>query len=234
MLDSGELVSDELTTELVQERLSADDTAQASCSMGTEEPRTGGGAGAWLAGGTRPRHHSLLRSRGRHRNRASTGSRVAEGRTDDTPDVIARRLALYHEQTEPVVEHYRATGNLVTLHAVRPIDDGLRRDRLALGDAIEVRRVIIRKGPEEIERIARAGDLSAATIIHVGQALRPGITTGELDRIAEDFIVGRGGIATSKGYPGAVCPFPGAICISRNDVVVHGIPGSTSSPKAIS
>ncbi len=86
--------------------------------------------------------------------------------------------------------------------------------------------MIIRKGPEEIERIARAGDLSAATIIHVGQALRPGITTGELDRIAEDFIVGRGGIATSKGYPGAVCPFPGAICISRNDVVVHGIPGA--------
>jgi methionyl aminopeptidase len=85
--------------------------------------------------------------------------------------------------------------------------------------------VIIRKGPEEIERIARAGELSAATIIHVGKALRPGITTGELDVLAEEFIVGRGGIATSKGYPGSVCPFPGAICISRNEVVVHGIPG---------
>jgi methionyl aminopeptidase len=85
--------------------------------------------------------------------------------------------------------------------------------------------MIIRKSAAEIERIARAGELSAATILHVGEHLRPGVTTGELDRVAEDFIVGRGGIPTSKGYPGSVCPFPGAICISLNEVVVHGIPG---------
>jgi adenylate kinase len=46
-----------------------------------------------------------------------------EGRTDDTPAAIDARLANYHEKTEPVVDHYRASGNLVQVHAVRPIED---------------------------------------------------------------------------------------------------------------
>ncbi len=82
--------------------------------------------------------------------------------------------------------------------------------------------MIIRKGPEEIERIARAGDLVAATIAHVGSRLRPGITTGELDEIAGSFIASNGGTSASKGYHGT---YPAEICISPNDVVVHGIPG---------
>jgi adenylate kinase len=45
-----------------------------------------------------------------------------ERRTDDTPEVIARRLALYHEQTEPLVEHYRSSGKVVGIHAERSID----------------------------------------------------------------------------------------------------------------
>jgi methionyl aminopeptidase len=81
--------------------------------------------------------------------------------------------------------------------------------------------MIIRKSPRELERIARAGHIVAETISHVGEQLAPGITTLELDEIAERFIVGRGGIPTSKGYNG----YPAAICISPNDVIVHGIPG---------
>ena len=46
-----------------------------------------------------------------------------ENRPDDTPDVIARRLAIYHSDTEPIVEHYRATGKLVPLHAERTINE---------------------------------------------------------------------------------------------------------------
>lgn len=46
-----------------------------------------------------------------------------EGRTDDRPDAIDRRLHAYHEQTEPVVDHYLATGNLVKMHAERSIDE---------------------------------------------------------------------------------------------------------------
>jgi adenylate kinase len=47
----------------------------------------------------------------------------AEGRPDDTPEVIAERLRTYHEQTEPIVEHYRVTGRLVPLHADRSIEE---------------------------------------------------------------------------------------------------------------
>ena len=82
--------------------------------------------------------------------------------------------------------------------------------------------MIIRKGPEEIDRIARAGDLVAATIAHVGDHLRPGITTGELDDIAGVFITDHGGTSASKGYHGT---YPAEICISPNSMVVHGIPG---------
>jgi methionyl aminopeptidase len=69
--------------------------------------------------------------------------------------------------------------------------------------------------------MARAGELVADTITLLGEHLQPGITTGELDRIAEDFIREHGGVPTSKGYRG----FPAATCISPNAMVVHGIPG---------
>ena len=82
--------------------------------------------------------------------------------------------------------------------------------------------MIVRKSDREIEQIAAAGRVAADTVLHVGQHLEPGVTTGELDRIAEDYILSQGGVPTSKGYRG----FPAAICISPNDMIVHGIPGS--------
>ena len=84
--------------------------------------------------------------------------------------------------------------------------------------------MIIRKGADEIDRIARAGDVVAGTIAHVGERLEPGITLLELDRIADAFIRAQGGVPTSLGYKG----YPRAICISVNDVVVHGIPDGTA------
>ncbi len=81
--------------------------------------------------------------------------------------------------------------------------------------------MIIRKSQAEIEGMARAGELVAETIALLGEQLRAGITTGELDRIADEFIQEHGGVPTSKGYRG----FPAATCISPNAMVVHGIPG---------
>ena len=83
--------------------------------------------------------------------------------------------------------------------------------------------MIIRKSAAEIDRIARTGTLVAETISHVGERIEPGITTLELDRIADEFIRASGGVPTSQGYKG----YPRAICISTNDVVVHGIPDGT-------
>jgi len=81
--------------------------------------------------------------------------------------------------------------------------------------------LIIRKSAQEIEGIARAGELVAETIALLGEQLQPGITTRELDLIADAFIREHGGVPTSKGYRG----FPAATCISPNAMVVHGIPG---------
>ena len=81
--------------------------------------------------------------------------------------------------------------------------------------------MIIRKTPAEIDRIARAGALVAETISHVAEQMSPGLTTAELDKIADRFIRSHGGVPTSFGYKG----YPAAICISPNAVVVHGIPG---------
>jgi methionyl aminopeptidase len=67
----------------------------------------------------------------------------------------------------------------------------------------------------------RAGQIVAATIALLGEQAQPGITTGELDKVADAFIRENGGVPTSMGYRG----FPAATCISPNAMVVHGIPG---------
>jgi methionyl aminopeptidase len=81
--------------------------------------------------------------------------------------------------------------------------------------------VIIRKSAQEIELMARAGEVVAGTLAHVEQRLEPGISMIELDLIAEQYIRAQGGVPTSKGYKG----FPAATCISPNGMIVHGIPG---------
>jgi methionyl aminopeptidase len=81
--------------------------------------------------------------------------------------------------------------------------------------------MIIRKSEQEIERMARAGVVVADVLALLGERARPGVTTQELDAIAEDYIRAQGGSPTFKGYRG----YPAAICTSPNDMVVHGIPG---------
>ena len=82
--------------------------------------------------------------------------------------------------------------------------------------------MIVRKSAAEIDGMARAGALVAETISLVGEHIRAGITTAELDKIAEEYVTTRGGVPTSKGYRG----FPATLCTSPNAMVVHGIPGS--------
>jgi methionyl aminopeptidase len=81
--------------------------------------------------------------------------------------------------------------------------------------------MIIRKASGEIERMARAGEVVADTLALIGEHARPGVTTQELDELADEFIRSRGGTPTFKGYRG----YPASICTSPNEMVVHGIPG---------
>jgi methionyl aminopeptidase len=82
--------------------------------------------------------------------------------------------------------------------------------------------MIVRKSPREIEQMAEAGALVARTLDMLREHVQPGITTQELDDIADEFIVANGGKSTSRGYKG----YPAAICISPNEMIVHGIPGA--------
>lgn len=77
------------------------------------------------------------------------------------------------------------------------------------------------KSDREIELMKEAGRLVGETHKYLKQFIKEGITTIELDRLAEDFIRKNGGIPTEKGYEG----YPASICASVNDEVVHGIPG---------
>jgi methionyl aminopeptidase len=80
------------------------------------------------------------------------------------------------------------------------------------------------KTPDQIDKMRVAGLLVGETLELLREACRPGVTTAELDSLAEDHIRSHGGIPSFKGYSHP--PFPATICASVNDEVVHGIPGS--------
>jgi adenylate kinase len=136
--DSGQLVPDELMIDLIRERLSEDDAREGFVLDGF--PRTMAQADAL---------DEMLREIGRELSvvfefQLSDGvcrermlkRAEEEGRTDDTPEAIARRLALYHEQTEPLVEHYRAQGNLVGIHADGAINEVFAEVQQALEQVV--------------------------------------------------------------------------------------------------
>jgi adenylate kinase len=117
--DAGELVPDEIMIELIRERLDEPDATEGYVLDGF--PRTIAQAEAF---------DPMLREISRELTivfalRVSDEICVErllkraneEGRTDDTPEAIRRRLELYHRETEPLIEHYRAQGSLVTIHA---------------------------------------------------------------------------------------------------------------------
>jgi adenylate kinase len=123
--DAGLLVPDDLMIELIRERLGAEDTIDGFILDGF--PRTIAQADALDA---------MLREIGRDLDIVFefqlpdeiaidrlTKRAVEEGRSDDTPAAIRTRLELYHRETEPLVEHYRAQGNLVGIHAAGSINE---------------------------------------------------------------------------------------------------------------
>lgn len=80
---------------------------------------------------------------------------------------------------------------------------------------------ILLKRPEQLKLMREAGRIVAETLLLLREAVRPGITTAELDALAERHIRSRGATPSFKGYRG----FPATICVAVNDEVVHGIPG---------
>ena len=87
--------------------------------------------------------------------------------------------------------------------------------------------MIFLKTDDEIELLRQSNLLVAKTLAEIAKMIKPGVTTKELDKIAEEYIRDNGAIPTFKGFPNhynAKAPFPASICTSVNDQVVHGIP----------
>jgi methionyl aminopeptidase len=87
--------------------------------------------------------------------------------------------------------------------------------------------MVTRKSRSEIERMRRAGRVVAEVLDLIEAELRPGVSTAELDALAEAHIRAAGAIPSFKGYPGInpSHPFPASVCISIDNEIVHGIPG---------
>jgi methionyl aminopeptidase len=85
--------------------------------------------------------------------------------------------------------------------------------------------VVTRKSRREIEKMRQAGRIVAEVLALVEDELKPGVTTGHLDRIAEKHIRAAGAVPSFKGYGHRSNPFPASLCISIDNEVVHGIPG---------
>lgn len=125
ILASGDLVPDELTVALIRERLSEEDARDGFVLDGfprnlTQAEALDGMLAEIGRGLDAVLFFDLSDELAVERIR---GRALDEDRDDDTPEAIGRRLAIYHEQTELVVERYRATGKLVPLHAARSIED---------------------------------------------------------------------------------------------------------------
>ncbi len=125
IMQTGQLVPDDLTIEMIRERLSQPDAQEGFVLDGF--PRTLAQAEALdaMLGGIGRGLDAILFfdvpdevGMDRALNRAQL-----EGRADDTPEVIEKRLEVYHAETEPIVEHYRVSGKLVPLHAERSIEE---------------------------------------------------------------------------------------------------------------
>lgn len=113
-------------------------------------------------------------------------------------------------------------GNLAagTVSPLRSVPKEIDRPEYLFHDGPEVVTTSDVKSPEVIEKIRRAGKIAADAMYLAGEAIRPGITTDELDRIAHDYMVSQGAYPSTLGYMG----YPKSVCTSINEVICHGIP----------
>jgi adenylate kinase len=140
ILESGELVPDDLMIELIRERLQSQDAENGFVLDGFPRTMTQAEALDWmLAEIGRPLSIVFeLQVPDEVAIERLYRRAEAEGRADDTPEAIEKRLELYHRETKPLVAHYRALGNLVGIHGDRPenevfaeIQDALDQARVA-------------------------------------------------------------------------------------------------------
>ena len=137
-------------------------------------------------------------------------------RSDDSPEILVARLEEYREKTEPLLEYYDERGLLHRVDSGRPPEVVFRFDHCSLGSLM-----IPIKNEREIQKMRLACQVASSILERVCTHVRPGITTREVDQAAADYMSDEGCKSAFLGYRG----FPGNICISVNEEVVHAIGG---------
>ncbi len=163
-------------------------------------------------------------------------------RSDDRPETIRARMTQQLGALEQVVDHYRRSGVLRTVDGLAGIDavaDALLSAVVATNGAPPRRQRAQRrlmhvtlKSAAEIAKMRSAGRIVAEVLALVEESLRPGISTAELDRLAERHIRAANGVPSFLNYLGGrrydprdPHAYPASTCISIDDEIVHGIPG---------
>ncbi|MFP7696033.1 type I methionyl aminopeptidase [Trueperella sp. LYQ143] len=106
------------------------------------------------------------------------------------------------------------------ISAIRSVPGDIARPEYLFHDGPEIVTAREIKSEQTIEKIRRASRIAADALYHAGAAVRPGITTDELDAIAHEYLIAQGAYPSCLGYMG----FPKSICTSINEVICHGIP----------
>ena len=227
IMATGQLVPDELTIAMIEERLGRDDARDGFVLDGFPRNLAQAEALDAMLGGIGRGLDAILffdvpDEVGMER---ALSRAELENRLDDTPrrdreaprDLPLARPSRSSSTTARPASSCRCTATRSIDEVWAEVSDGAQPGR-----SVEGRAVIIRKSEAEIETMARAGRVVADTLALLEERIQPGVTTSELDRVAEEFIRSRGGEPTFKGYKG----YPAATCLSPNDMVVHGIPGA--------
>ena len=137
-------------------------------------------------------------------------------RDDDKPETVKKRLSVYHDQTQPLIDYYKNEGILAEVDGTKDMEEVFQDIVNILG----AYKMVTIKSEREIELMREAGKILAKVHGELGKVVRPGISTKEIDRICEEMIRSYGCIPSFLGYEG----YPASVCISINDEVVHGIP----------
>ena len=139
-------------------------------------------------------------------------------RDDDTDEALTRRLAQFHEHTCPSRGTIEGKG---LLKEVNGTADAMRSSTASITTFARRCRMIPTKRGAEIDKMRRAGEIAAEILNRLADLAVPGISTGEIDHAAARFMREAGVQSAFLGYK----KFPGNICISINEEVVHGIGG---------
>ena len=245
-MDKGELVPDELTCDLVVDRISKPDAAKGYVLDGFPRtiPQAEALTKALEARGEKidyainvevPDENIVHRMGGR---RACIGCGATYHvefnapkvedvcdtcggelvlRDDDKPETVQKRLSVYHAQTQPLIDYYKKANVLVEV-------DGTEDINVIFQDIVKIlaakRMSISIKTAREIEKMRRAGELLEKVHDELGRAIHPGMSTWEINKLGEEMIRSFGCTPNFLNYNG----YPASICVSVNEEVVHGIP----------